>query len=292
MMTTDIAAVLVTQRAGGYKDVPGVWYHFPNDRYLARIRDLLGRLVLFYEPRRGGTSANSGGRQGFTSLAYLTETWPDPEDPTHSYVGLRYYIEFLQVVPLSSTTLSPKSLQNAVRTIAMDEALNVVRQGLREGEWTAPQRQGLIELDALVGIEKRETVQVIRDERVRDATFRYRVVEEAYEGRCALTGLRMTNGFGRAEVDAAHIRPVHNDGPDSVRNGLALTKTMHWAFDRGLVSLADDGRILTVERGLDEGAQNLILRDRQARLPRPVDQRPHRAFLEWHRTNVFKGKPV
>ena len=36
----------------------------------------------------------------------------------------------------------------------------------------------------------------------------------------------MTNGNGRAEADAAHVRPVANDGPDTVRNGIALMKSM------------------------------------------------------------------
>lgn len=285
-----IAAVLVAQRAGGYKDVPGIRYHFPNQRYLKKVQGLLGCLALFYEPRRGGSSANTGGRQGFTSLAYLTDVWPDPDDETHSFVGLRYYFEFLRVVPLARTSLSPRSMQNAVRTVAMDEAEQVVREGLSEANWTAPQRQGFIDIDDLVGLEHRETRQVISDMKVRDAAFRYRVVEVAYAGRCALTGLRVTNGLGRAEVDAAHIRPVVAEGPDSVRNGIALSKTMHWAFDRGLVSLADDGKILTVARGLEDAFHRLLLPAGRAALPGPADQRPHHAFLSWHREHVFKGE--
>jgi putative restriction endonuclease len=42
-----------------------------------------------------------------------------------------------------------------------------------------------------------------------------------------MTGLRIFNGSGRAEVQAAHIRPVADNGPDSVRNGLALSSTIH-----------------------------------------------------------------
>ena len=45
---------------------------------------------------------------------------------------------------------------------------------------------------------------------------------------------------GRAEVQAAHIRPVADNGPDSLRNGVALSSTFHWMFDRGLISVGDD----------------------------------------------------
>jgi hypothetical protein len=52
---------------------------------------------------------------------------------------------------------------------------------------------------------------------------------------CAVTGLCLLNGGGRPEVQAAHIRAVEANGPDTVRNGLALTATVHWMFDRGLI---------------------------------------------------------
>lgn len=127
---------------------------------------------------------------------------------------------------------------------------------------------------------------------IRDATFRYRVVEQAYNGRCALTGVRMLNGNGRAEVDAAHIQPVEAGGPDSTRNGLALMKSLHWAFDRGLLSLSDDGHILTVERGIDAPVLRLLPQDRRAHFPHHPDQRPHEEFLRWHRRNRFKGSII
>ena len=54
---------------------------------------------------------------------------------------------------------------------------------------------------------------------------------------CAMTGIKIINGRGLPEVQAAHIQPVSNRGPDSVRNGLALSGTVHWMFDRGLITL-------------------------------------------------------
>ena len=58
----------------------------------------------------------------------------------------------------------------------------------------------------------------------------------AYDARCAITGLKLINGGGRAEVAAAHIRPVEANGPDIISNGIALSATAHWMFDRGLIS--------------------------------------------------------
>jgi len=67
----------------------------------------------------------------------------------------------------------------------------------------------------------------------RDAAFAVSV-KAAYFNTCAMTGLQIINGGGRAEVQAAHIRPVAAGGSDSVRNGLALSGTIHWMFDRAL----------------------------------------------------------
>jgi hypothetical protein len=83
---------------------------------------------------------------------------------------------------------------------------------------------------------------------MRDRVFR-RIVLRAYDQRCAITGLKLINGGGRAEVAAAHIRPVEASGPDIVNNGIALSGTAHWMFDRGLISLSDDLEILVFSTG-------------------------------------------
>jgi putative restriction endonuclease len=122
----------------------------------------------------------------------------------------------------------------------------------------------------------------------RDQAFT-RQVRAAYDNRCAVTGLRLINGGGRPEVQAAHIRPVASAGPDSVRNGLALSGTAHWMFDRGLLAIDDNLVILTMTRGLPDDVVRLIVPDRRLRVPADSVLQPHRQFLRWHRENVFKG---
>ena len=85
---------------------------------------------------------------------------------------------------------------------------------------------------------------------VRDRLFR-RLILQAYDKRCAITGLKLINGGGRAEVDAAHIKPVEANGPDILTNGIALSGTAHWMFDRGLISLSDNLDILVSRQAND-----------------------------------------
>src|SRR5260370_11030820 len=65
----------------------------------------------------------------------------------------------------------------------------------------------------------------------RDAAFRD-VVLSNYGYACAVTGLRFRHGT-HVEAEAAHIIGRDADGPVDPRNGLALCRTAHWAFDYG-----------------------------------------------------------
>ena len=136
--------------------------------------------------------------------------------------------------------------------------------------------------------EQRKRVNFTISRIVRDRVFRG-VVLRAYDRRCAISGLKLINGGGRAEVAAAHIRPVEASGPDIVNNGIALSGTAHWMFDRGLISLADDLQILVSRQVNDPDAVRAFINESGYALP-PVrsSDRPHPHFLHWHREQCFK----
>ena len=86
----------------------------------------------------------------------------------------------------------------------------------------------------------------------RDAAFRTNVVK-AYDGRCAVTKVQLRL------IDAAHILPVASkDSSDDVSNGIALSPTMHRAFDNCLIYL-DRNYVMKVnqEKVKELTAQNL-----------------------------------
>jgi putative restriction endonuclease len=60
-------------------------------------------------------------------------------------------------------------------------------------------------------------------------------------------------------------------------------------FDRGLIPIDDDFRILSTRQGLPEDVARLFLPGRELRMPEDPKIQPHRQFLRWHRDNVFKG---
>lgn len=116
-----------------------------------------------------------------------------------------------------------------------------------------------------------------------------RLVLHASDKRYTITGLKLINGGGRAEVDAAHIRPVEASGPDILSNGTTLSGTAHWMFDRGLIGLSDNLDILISRQANDrDSIQGLLNKSGKAIVPARVFERPHPQFLKWHRGNCFK----
>ena len=185
--------------------------------------------------------------------------------------------------------------QAAVRPLSAEDFNRIVSLGVVDEDEVLPRlgdpATGFGEDTApFIAEQARERVAWFTSRKVRDRNFR-RIVLTAYGERCAITGLRLINGGGRAEVEAAHIRPVEHDGPDILSNGIALSGTVHWMFDRGLVSLADNLGILVSRQVNDPDAVNAMLNRSGHLIPpkRPTD-RPHPKFLQWHRENCFKQK--
>ncbi len=135
----------------------------------------------------------------------------------------------------------------------------------------------------------REDRAVYRVNRLkRDAAFRD-VVLSNYQYTCAVTGTRFRHG-NHVEAEAAHIIAKEERGPDDPRNGLALSRTAHWAFDRGIFTLSDDCEVRVHPRARD-GDQRLepifAAEGRQVVLPGESFHRPHPEALAWHRERRF-----
>ncbi len=110
-------------------------------------------------------------------------------------------------------------------------------------------------------------MKLLMHRKVRDASFRGRV-REAYDDTCAVTGLPIVNGGGKAEAQAAHIWALQDGGPNVLHNGVALSATVRWLFDRHLISLTDEHGLL-VSHKAPADLRGLFQRQRERiRLPR------------------------
>ena len=119
--------------------------------------------------------------------------------------------------------------------------------------------------------------------RVRDSAFT-EIVRDAYENRCAVCGNQRESPDGNPEVEAAHIYPKSEGGSDDVRNGVALCKLHHWAFDTGWLSFTDEHKILVSDSPEREGYSEFIQYEGESlRLPEKDEVKPNAIFLKKHR---------
>ncbi len=238
-----------------YKDRPEEQYQFPS-MYLRRVEACVGGSIIYYEPSKVKDA------RGYYAMAKVQQVIPDPVTPD-MYLALiepRSYVPFVNPVPFSGPDglverglLNDKGrisgrAQSAVRLLSPSDFNRIYDLGFDADELVLPRVDemgtGFQEDQAPFEFEQsRDRVSYVGSRIVRDRIFR-RVVLRAYDERCAITGLKLINGGGRAEVSAAHIRPVEQNGPDIINNGIALSGTAHWMFDRGLISLSDDLEIL------------------------------------------------
>lgn len=286
-----------------YDDTPAERYQFPR-QYLGRAQACLGDWIVYYEPRKVPNT------RGYFAVAKVERIVPDPTAPG-MYLALiepGSYLDFANPVPftdgdgavierglLNEAGRISGRAQAAVRGLSPADFNRIVEAGLAEQSPLLPRvdlsepGQGVQEeRTPFVFEEARERVAMLVSRIVRDRVFR-RIVLRAYDQRCAVTGLKLINGGGRAEVEAAHIRPVEASGPDIVSNGIALSGTAHWMFDRGLIGLDDDMTIMVSRQVNDpDGVRAIINPTGHALLPQHMADQPHPQFVRWHREHCFK----
>lgn len=116
-----------------------------------------------------------------------------------------------------------------------------------------------------------------------------KAIAEYYAGKCAVCGQGFIASDGSSEVEAAHIVPRSKKGADDARNGLALCRSHHWAFDRGLWAIKPDGTIDIAPGAAGKGSNDLLKPFVGTRLtfPNPASMAPDAEALAWHIENTF-----
>ena len=299
-----VKLVLLHKADSIYEDEPDVVYDFPRS-YLKAVEAAVGDWIVYYEPVKAGP-------RGYFAVAKIDRVIPKPDVDGRflALIAPGSFLPFDREVPrlmqgrpmeaaLTEPNGSPKkggAVQLAVRRLPEADFARIVNLGLpQELEHIEATRYDPQPAELAEGAQtfERPVLERLTRRPYRDVAFR-RKVRETYSHRCAMSGLMLRNGGGRPEVQAAHIRPVESQGSDSVRNGLALSGTLHWMFDRGLVSVADDCETILVSHNKVPGdvVGRLLAPDGKLVLPEDPRNAPHPENLRWHHENVFgRGMP-
>ncbi|MFD2570099.1 HNH endonuclease [Spirosoma soli] len=127
---------------------------------------------------------------------------------------------------------------------------------------------------------------VLRKVRIGQGAFRISVID-AYQKRCAITGEKTL-----PVLEAAHIKPFSESGPNQIANGLLLRSDMHKLFDDGYITVTPDYRVEVSKRIREEfnngreyyqyhGKQLIIL-------PELNLNKPSKIFLDYHNSKIFR----
>jgi putative restriction endonuclease len=125
---------------------------------------------------------------------------------------------------------------------------------------------------------------VLVKQRLGQGSFRV-LITDLYQRRCAVTGERAL-----PVLQAAHIKPVTQEGLHRTNNGLLLRSDVHTLFDRGYVTITPDRRFRVstrLKKDFNNGEEYRKFVDRELWVPATAEDRPDPKLLEWHADTVF-----
>lgn len=109
-------------------------------------------------------------------------------------------------------------------------------------------------------------------------------VMNGYEYKCAITGtvIRYKTFMN---LEAAHIQPRSHQGLYLPSNGIALCRDMHWAFDKGIITIDDDYLVRVHPKINSEYLREFD--KKQIFIPKNEFFRPDINNLHYHQQNVY-----
>ena len=116
------------------------------------------------------------------------------------------------------------------------------------------------------------------------------LVMNAYNYKCAITGKVIRYKKGKIDLfnlEAAHIKPHAHQGTYLPCNGIALSRDMHFAFDKGFFTISDNLKVVVSEKLKDDWFYKEY-NGKSLFVPEEPFFRPNPIFLKHHREHVFE----
>jgi putative restriction endonuclease len=108
------------------------------------------------------------------------------------------------------------------------------------------------------------------------------LILRAYNNRCCITG-----EFCEDVLEASHIQQYISEASNAIQNGLCLRSDLHQLFDRGLITITPDHKII-VSNSINSQYYRSF-HERSINTPTDNTQNPSREALQYHNKNIFRG---
>ena len=113
------------------------------------------------------------------------------------------------------------------------------------------------------------------------------LVTDAYKRNCAISGEKAL-----PVLQAAHIKPFSEQGPNSINNGLLLRSDLHILFDRGYITVTPEYKIEVskkIKEEFNNGKHYYAFHGKELQsLPHLNQDKPSLDFVRWHNENIYK----
>ena len=111
------------------------------------------------------------------------------------------------------------------------------------------------------------------------------LVMNAYEYKCAITG-RVIRYKDLYNLEAAHIKPQAHRGTFLPCNGIAMSRDMHFAFDKGFFTI-DENYTIIVSEEINDSWFYKEYNGKRIFVPKEPFYRPKLSYLKHHQENIF-----
>jgi putative restriction endonuclease len=135
-------------------------------------------------------------------------------------------------------------------------------------------------------IEYKAEIETATEEEIflRGGAFK-RIVPKVYNYSCCISGMRIIYS-GISLTDACHIIPFAESHDDTITNGISLCPNLHRAFDRHLISIDEDYRVILKKDFAENKDSDYSIKKyegKQILIPIQREYWPAQENLEWHR---------
>ena len=111
---------------------------------------------------------------------------------------------------------------------------------------------------------------------------------DAYHRRCSITGEKTL-----PVLEAAHIKPFSESGPNHIANGILLRADIHKLYDSGYLTFTNDYKVEVshkIKEEFENGREYYRLHGHELLiLPKNSLNKPNSNYIEWHNNNIYNG---
>ena len=119
---------------------------------------------------------------------------------------------------------------------------------------------------------------------IRGSLFK-REIPKIYNNTCCISGMKVDATTNVSMIDACHIVPFSESYDDTITNGIALCPNLHRAFDRGLIGIDDNYKVIVSNKFKEENSNYSIgiFNTQEIKLPNNSKYYPSKERLGKHR---------